>query len=160
MLNAWPVITAGRTRTSTAQPTGCPKPSGAACAEPLGLDPQDVHHLLWGDQMWMSWLTGSARSPVGIADSRSLSADWTALKGERVHFDQTIIGWADTIAPSWLAAEMTYYSLAVQRDVTEAHWVPVTHLFNHQTHHRGQVHYMLTQAGERPADTDLPFMPE
>jgi uncharacterized damage-inducible protein DinB len=110
--------------------------------------------------MWMSWLTGSARSPVGIADSRSLSADWTALKAERVHFDQTIIGWADTIAPSRPAAEMTYYSLAVQRDVTEPHWVPVTHLFNHQTHHRGQVHYMLTQAGERPADTDLPFMPE
>ena len=119
-----------------------------------------LNHLLWGDQMWMSWLTGSARSPVGIADSRSLSADWTALKAERVHFDQTIIGWADTIAPSWLAAEMTYYSLAVQRDVTEPHWVPMTHLFNHQTHHRGQVHYMLTQAGERPADTDLPFMPE
>jgi uncharacterized damage-inducible protein DinB len=34
----------------------------------------------------------------------------------------------------------------------------VTHLFNHQTHHRGQV--LLTQAGERPSDTDLPFMPE
>ena len=55
---------------------------------------------------------------------------------------------------------MTYYSLPVQRDVTQLHWVLVTHLFNHQTHHRGQVHCMLTQAGERPSDTDLPFMPE
>jgi uncharacterized damage-inducible protein DinB len=34
------------------------------------------------------------------------------------------------------------------------------HLFNHQTHQRGQVHCMLARAGERPDDTDLPFMLE
>jgi len=33
-------------------------------------------------------------------------------------------------------------------------------LFNHQTHHRGQVHAMLTAAGQKSNDTDLPFMPE
>jgi uncharacterized damage-inducible protein DinB len=44
--------------------------------------------------------------------------------------------------------------------VTKPRWVLVTHMFNHQTHHRGQVHCMLTQAGGRPSDTDLPFMPE
>ena len=119
-----------------------------------------LNHLLWGDQMWMSRLTGSARPQAGIADSGSLHADWAALKAERSSFDQTIIDWAATIEPSWLAAEMTYYSLAVQREVTKPRWVLVTHLFNHQTHHRGQVHSMLTQAGERPSDTDLPFMPE
>ena len=119
-----------------------------------------LNHLLWGDRMWMSRLTGSPRPSVGIADSGSLYADWTALKAERIRFDQTIIDWADAIAPSWLAAEMTYYSLPVQRDVTQPHWVLVTHLFNHQTHHRGQVHSMLTQAGGRPSDTDLPFMPD
>ena len=125
-----------------------------------GLIHNTLNHLLWGDRMWMSRLTGSPRPSVGIADSGSLYADWTALKAERIRFDQTIIDWADAIAPSWLAAEMTYYSLPVQRDVTQPHWVLVTHLFNHQTHHRGQVHCMLTQAGERPSDTDLPFMPE
>jgi uncharacterized damage-inducible protein DinB len=44
--------------------------------------------------------------------------------------------------------------------VTQPRWVLVTHLFNHQTHHRGQVHCMLTVAGGKPSDTDLPFMPE
>jgi len=34
------------------------------------------------------------------------------------------------------------------------------HMFNHQTHHRGQVHCMLTQAGGKPADTDLILLPE
>ena len=110
--------------------------------------------------MWMNRLTGSARATVGIADSASFYPDWTALKAERTRFDQAIIDWADAVETSWLAAEMTYYSLAVERDVTQPHWVLVTHLFNHQTHHRGQVHCMLTQAGERPSDTDLPFMPE
>ena len=75
-------------------------------------------------------------------------------------FDQTILDWADTIDPSWLAADLTYYSFAIQREVTQPNWVLVAHLFNHQTHHRGQVHCMLTQAGQRPSDTDLPFMPE
>jgi uncharacterized damage-inducible protein DinB len=50
-----------------------------------------LNHLLWGDQMWMSGLTGSARPSVGIRDSGSLHADWTASKAERARFDQTII---------------------------------------------------------------------
>jgi uncharacterized damage-inducible protein DinB len=118
------------------------------------------NHLLWGDQMWMSRLTGSPLPAVGIADSGSLFADWQALKTERSRFDQAILDWAEAIQPPWLAMDLTYYSLAIQREVTQPHWVLVTHLFNHQTHHRGQVHCMLTQAGERPTDTDLPFMPE
>jgi uncharacterized damage-inducible protein DinB len=36
----------------------------------------------------------------------------------------------------------------------------IAHMFNHQTHHRGQVHAMLTAAGARPADTDLFMMPD
>ena len=34
------------------------------------------------------------------------------------------------------------------------------HLFNHQTHHRGQVHCLLTQLGVKSDATDLPFMPD
>ena len=36
----------------------------------------------------------------------------------------------------------------------------VVHFFNHQTHHRGQVHAMLTAAGAKAPVTDIPFMPE
>tara|TARA_R100001440_G_scaffold51718_1_gene71662 strand:- start:595 stop:708 length:114 start_codon:yes stop_codon:yes gene_type:complete len=34
------------------------------------------------------------------------------------------------------------------------------HFFNHQTHHRGQVHAMLTAASQDAPVTDLIFMPE
>jgi uncharacterized damage-inducible protein DinB len=36
----------------------------------------------------------------------------------------------------------------------------ITHLFNHQTHHRGQVHALLTGLGVKPGITDLPFGPD
>ena len=39
--------------------------------------------------------------------------------------------------------------------MTKPVWVLVTHIFNHQTHHRGQAHAMLTAAGAKPDDTDL-----
>jgi uncharacterized damage-inducible protein DinB len=119
-----------------------------------------LSHLLWGDQIWMSRFTDLPQPDVGIPGSVTLYADWGRLKSERAGFDATMIDWANTIDRSWLAEEQTYFSFALGRDVTQPRWVLVTHMFNHQTHHRGQVHCMLTQAGGRPSDTDLPFMPD
>jgi uncharacterized damage-inducible protein DinB len=116
-----------------------------------------LNHLLWGDQIWMSRFAGTPKPRGGIAQSVSLYADWDSLKSARADFDRTIIDWADAVQPEWLAGDMTYFSGAMGREVT-APWVLVTHLFNHQTHHRGQVHCMLTQAGGKPSDTDLPFL--
>jgi len=36
--------------------------------------------------------------------------------------------------------------------------VVLVHMFNHQTHHRGQAHALLTAAGEKTGDTDLAFI--
>jgi len=38
--------------------------------------------------------------------------------------------------------------------------LPFVHFCNHQTHHRGQVHAMLTAAGSGPPLSDLSLMPE
>jgi uncharacterized damage-inducible protein DinB len=119
-----------------------------------------LSHLLWGDQIWMSRFTDLPKPQGGIPGSVSLYGDWENLKAERAGFDGKILDWAGTIDDAWLVADLTYFSFAVGRDVTQPRWVLVTHLFNHQTHHRGQVHCMLTQAGGKPSDTDLPFMPD
>ena len=37
-------------------------------------------------------------------------------------------------------------------------WAVVTHLFNHETHHRGQITTLLMQAGQDPGVTDLVAM--
>ena len=119
-----------------------------------------LSHLVWADHIQMSRFTDVPPPRVGIPESVSLYNDWNGLKDERARFDATIIDWADAIDPAWLAGDHTYYSGATKRDVTQPCWVLVTLMFNHQAHHRGQVHCMLTQAGGEPSDTDLPFMPE
>jgi len=119
-----------------------------------------LSHLLWGDRIWMSRFTSVPRPPGGIPESVALYPDWENLKAERIAFDGTILQWADGIDPAWLAADHSFYSGAAKREVTKPRWVLITHMFNHQTHHRGQVHCLLTQSGGKPSATDLPLMPE
>jgi uncharacterized damage-inducible protein DinB len=120
-----------------------------------------LSHLLWADTIQMSRFTRDVPKPsAGIPESASLHPDWNALKNERGRFDRVIIDWADNIDQAWLAADLTYFSGSIGRELTRPQWLMVTHLFNHATHHRGQVHCMLTQAGGKPSDTDLPFMPD
>ena len=119
-----------------------------------------LSHLLWGDQMWMSRFAGTPQPEVSIPGSASLYPDWDEMKRTRTAFDETIIAWADGLDAAWLAGDFSYYARGAQRNITAPKWVLVTHMFNHQTHHRGQVHCMLTQAGGKPHDTDLPMMAE
>ena len=117
-----------------------------------------LNHLLWADELWMSRFWGTPRPKGSIAESTSLRSDWDELKRDRTDFDQRIIAWADTLDDAALAADLTYYSGAAKREITEPKWLLIAHLFNHQTHHRGQVHAMLTACGEKTGDTDLPFV--
>jgi uncharacterized damage-inducible protein DinB len=119
-----------------------------------------LSHLLWGDQIWMSRFTNAPPPQGGIPESVSLFPDWGGLKRERTVFDETIIAWADGIDAAWLEPNLTWFSAGAKREITKPTWVLVTHMFNHQTHHRGQVHCLLTQAGGKPHSTDLPAMPE
>jgi uncharacterized damage-inducible protein DinB len=120
-----------------------------------------LSHLMWADTIWMSRFTPDVPKPAaGIPESVSLFPDWGGLKRERAKFDATILDWAARVDNAWLASDLKYYSGAAKREVSKPMWVLVSHFFNHQTHHRGQVHCLLTQAGGRPHDTDLPLMPE
>jgi uncharacterized damage-inducible protein DinB len=118
------------------------------------------NHLVWGDCMWMSRFTDVTRPPGGVKDSAEIFETWDDLKRERAALDETIVAWADKLNASWLDGDLVYFSGASRRDMAKPKWLAVTHMFNHQTHHRGQVHCMLTQAGGKPHDTDLPFLPE
>jgi uncharacterized damage-inducible protein DinB len=118
-----------------------------------------LNHILWGDRAWMARLAGTPKPEGGIPQSVSIHADWDELKRERAAFDTVIIDWADRIDDAALGGELTWLSAAIKAEVRKPRWLLVTHMFNHQTHHRGQVHCMLTQAGRKPSDTDLPFMP-
>lgn len=118
-----------------------------------------LSHLLWADRIWMSRLAGMPRPEGGIPESVSLYSDWNELKRTRATFDAVMVDWADGLDVASLDGELTWYSGAIKAELRKPIWLLVTHMFNHQTHHRGQVHCMLTQAGGKPGDTDLPLMP-
>jgi uncharacterized damage-inducible protein DinB len=117
-----------------------------------------LNHLLFGDQIWMHRFAGTPRPKApGIPESVAMYESWDDLKRERKAFDQVIADWAGRLDPAWLAGDLTWFSGVLKRDVSKPKWLLVTHFFNHQTHHRGQVHCLLTQLGAKPGVTDLPF---
>ncbi len=128
-----------------------------------------LNHLLWGDQIWLHRLVGlpkpdflaELQNPdiTSIAESQNLCADWQTLKELRTATDKAILDWSEQIRESELRGELSWFSGAMQADITRPRWALIIQMFNHGTHHRGQVHAMLTAAGAKPDDTDVPFMP-
>ncbi|MBP0465842.1 DinB family protein [Roseomonas sp. PWR1] len=117
-----------------------------------------LSHLLWGDTLWMSRFDGWTPPGVGMKDSPRLVEEWNELRGRRVIADARIIAWASRLTAADLAAEMRWFSAIVQREVGMPRWIAATHFFNHQTHHRGQAHALVTRAGAATGDTDLPWV--
>jgi uncharacterized damage-inducible protein DinB len=114
-----------------------------------------LNHLVWADLTWMSRFDGWEKPGVGIREGLRLHDDFSALAAARAETDARLSGWAGRLDAAWLDGELTWFSGAAQREVTRPRAVLVSHMINHQTHHRGQVHAMLTAAGERTGDTDL-----
>ena len=120
-------------------------------------------HLLWGDMTWLHRFEPSgpvAPARPGNAGFADLWPDWADLRQRRAAFDADIIAWADRLEPHWLTEDLTWTSSDGKRTSTASKGMLVAHFFNHQTHHRGQVHCLLTQAGLKPADTDLMLLRE
>jgi uncharacterized damage-inducible protein DinB len=117
-----------------------------------------LSHLLWGDTTWMGRFDGWDPPGVAMKDSPRLVEDWAALRSARVAADARIAQWAEGLTEQRLGESLTWFSGAVGRELTMPLWVLVGHVFNHQTHHRGQAHALITRAGARPGDTDLPFI--
>ena len=113
------------------------------------------NHLLWADRMWMSRFDGWERPAQAIGDSGEVESDWAALELARVEADARIAEWAAGLSAAWLEGEVNWYSGAVQADMVRPRAMLVVHMFNHQTHHRGQAHAMLTAAGEATGPTDF-----
>lgn len=120
-----------------------------------------LNHLLWADRMWMSRFDSRVTAPEGgIGDSVQITPTISAWSAERFRMDGRIRLWADDLDTVALRGDLTWYSGAVGREIIKPVALCVVHFLNHQTHHRGQVHAMLTAAGEKAPVTDLFLMPE
>lgn len=114
-----------------------------------------LNHLLYGDLAWMSRFAGWPPPPVSLKQSDALYADFAPLRAARIETDARIVAWAAGVTDAWLAGTMRWFSNSAQREFVMPHWFLVTHLFNHETHHRGQAHALVTAAGQDTGDTDL-----
>jgi len=116
-----------------------------------------LNHLLWGDLMWLGRFTGE---PCTIpAFGADMIDDFGELARERERADRRILDWAGQLSQEWLAATLVYTSRVDGRTRELPRAVAVVHLFNHGTHHRGQLTTLLRQAGHDPGVTDLPWLP-
>ena len=116
-----------------------------------------LNHLLYGDRAWMSRFTGRDLGWKGPADE--LYADFDELRSARAELDRLIEDWAARLDERWLAQDFTYRSRIDGRTRTLPAWLLVTHMFNHQAHHRGQLSTLLSQLGIDPGVSDLPWLP-
>jgi uncharacterized damage-inducible protein DinB len=112
-------------------------------------------HLVWGDLMWMSRFDGQPKPVVIQKDSATLIENFDELRRARVDLDEKISAWAGRITETWLSEDQVWFSSSAQKELRQPRSFLVTHFFNHQTHHRGQAHALITACGEKTGDTDL-----
>ena len=111
-----------------------------------------LNHILVGDHLWLSRLTAGERDIASL--DQELYSDFTELRAARTREDERLIGILGRYDEAEMAGFLNYHSMdgAAQR-------VPLVqalgHIFNHQTHHRGQVHALLTGTPVAPPSLDL-----
>jgi uncharacterized damage-inducible protein DinB len=142
---------------------------------------QTLCHLLWGDMIWTSRFAG-LEAPVepSIKNSAGMIDDWSVLKQRRFRLDGEILLWADGLGEDnrdknnagqnssghigfnngLVEGDYSWFSAVTNANVSRPMGEILVHFFNHQTHHRGQVHAMLSAAGANPGDSDLFLMPD
>ena len=141
----------------------------ADCGAFFGSIHNTLNHLVVADQIWLKRLRQSGVEhgfggpalagavldlPDGHALNQPLFNDWTHLRAKRQQLDAAISAWFAAMPADFPASTMRYSN---SRGVRRAHptWQALSHFFNHQTHHRGQVTTLLKQAGVDPGVTDM-----
>ncbi len=111
-----------------------------------------LNHILLGDRRWMWVFENDGREPPPMNDF--LYTEFSVLRSARVREDARIESFfrgIDEAFWSWSFPNTNSQG----KSYVETSAVACSHLFNHQTHHRGQVHVMLSQTPVAPPSLDL-----
>jgi uncharacterized damage-inducible protein DinB len=113
-----------------------------------------LNHILVADRLWMGRFTGH---PAAIkALNQILYDDFVGLRVARDAEDAQIIRYCDALDLPTLNTTLRYRKLAEPHDsMATPLRATLGHFFNHQTHHRGQVHGLLSQTAIAPPVLDL-----
>lgn len=111
-----------------------------------------LNHLMVGDLIWMARFEGGDAPSTGL--DAELYARFEALARARLALDRRIEKFFAGLEEAALGRAISYVNNQ-GRTFTDPLALLLPHFFNHQTHHRGQVHAMLMQAGVDPPVLDL-----
>jgi len=111
-----------------------------------------LNHILVADRSWRARIEEVA--PPALTLDQILYADFADLRAARIEEDARLIDLCAGLTEERIAGDLSYRNMAGKPFTTPLSEV-LGHLFNHQTHHRGQVHDMLSQAGVEPPALDL-----
>ena len=120
-----------------------------------------LNHLLVADQIWLARFEGLSlpdgqMAPGVTSLDQELHTGFEALRDDRRRTDERLSSWVAELTPERLAGPL----VVVRRGARQQSplWQSVAHVFNHQTHHRGQITTLLTQQGHDIGVTDLVAM--
>lgn len=123
-----------------------------------------LNHILVGDIIWLKRISNhpdsfkSLKLMKEFADPVSLSEivhpDLESLAQSRKVIDEAIINFINEISEESILSELDYINTKGNKFTKNLGFI-IQHLFNHQTHHRGQVTTMLFQSCIDVGETDL-----
>lgn len=111
-----------------------------------------LNHILVGDRVWLSRF-----EKVELVHRRLDELPYPAfsdLKPAREAEDERIVTYTNALDSAVLDCDLSYRNMAGEAQVTPLRWA-LAHFFNHQTHHRGQAHAMLSSTRVAPPSLDL-----
>jgi uncharacterized damage-inducible protein DinB len=117
-----------------------------------------LNHLLVADRIWLSRFEGTPNPHRALDET--VCASFAALDAARETEDRRLIGFTRSLTAERLGEVLHFRTMAGEAKATPLE-VALTHVFNHQTHHRGQAHAMLSGTAVPPPSIDLLyFLPE
>jgi uncharacterized damage-inducible protein DinB len=112
-----------------------------------------LNHLLVTDRIWMQRFTGEGTAPDRL--DAILFEELDALRAARETEDRRIVAYAEGLDETRIAGVIRYRRVSTPEEFTQPLAPALAHWFNHQTHHRGQAHGILTGLVGRAPELDL-----
>jgi len=112
-----------------------------------------LNHILVADRIWMKRFSGEGDAPTQL--DTILHREFAALAAARQAEDRRISHWVEGLSDEALEGRFTYMTVTDIRTISQRLAPALAHIFNHQTHHRGQAHAALTALGKPSLTLDL-----
>lgn len=116
------------------------------------------NHILLVDRLWIGRMTGHLCHFDSL--DQELYRDFEQLRTQQRETDADLLHRVRALTAQQLTRRIDYISLMTGQPKSLQLGTLLTHVFHHQTHHRGQITTLLSQLGVDFGETDMIWMPD